>query len=74
MLVVEFILDPAAVWREHLVPDFCSRLKVESLVFHGALKDVFSCVEMPSWSCSVSQHLHPGNVTVGQIGAGNSPW
>lgn len=48
MLIVEFILDPAAVWREHLVPHFCSRLKVENFVLHEALKDVFSCVEMPS--------------------------
>lgn len=40
MLVVQFILDPAAVWREHFVPDFCSRLKVESLVLHEALEDI----------------------------------
>lgn len=50
MLIVEFILDLQAVWREYLVPDFCSRLQVESFVLYEALKDVFSCVEMPSSS------------------------
>lgn len=51
MLIMEFILHPATVWTEHLVPDFCSSPKVESFVLHEALKDVFSCVEMSSSSC-----------------------
>lgn len=51
MLIVEFILGLTAVWRDYLIPDFCSRLQVESSVLYEALKDVLSCVEMPSSSC-----------------------
>lgn len=51
MLIVEFILDPATVWREYFVSNFCSRLKVEGFVLHEALEDVFICVDMPSSSC-----------------------
>lgn len=37
---------------------------------------VWRCPAHPAGpaECSVSQHLSAGNVTVGQIGAGNSPW
>lgn len=83
MLIVEFILDPAAVWREHLVPGFCSRpkpkyqIQVKILCFMKPLRMSLSAWRCPPCpdpaDCSVSQHLNPGIVDVRQISTGNSP-
>lgn len=82
MLIVEFILGPAAVWREHLVPGFCSRpkpkyqIQVKVLCFMKPLRmslGAWRCPPCPDPAdCSVSQHLNPGIVDVRQISTGNS--
>ena len=84
MLIVEFILDLVAVWREHLVPGFCSRpepkyqIQVKVLCFMKPLRmslGAWRCPPHPAdpADCGVSQYLSPGTVNVRQVSAGNSP-